>query len=165
MVAVVFVVRIVNLVAFVYQMGDDVPTSAAVSARDSEHSRRRVRLRRHLLPEHTSASMCFFPVSLSHSIQTSMSAFESRVQIASRSQHSHGKVWSLAIWANTNRPSTSTCSPLTSLVALFTISVWFIVVFGLVTSNIIYNTIHCYLEKIFMQLDDRASSTLATYVV
>ena len=97
MVAVVFVVCAVNLVSFVYQMGDDVPTSAAVSARDSEHSRRRVRLRHRILPEHTKDSMCFFPVSLSHSIQTSMSAFDSWVQIASRSQHSHGKVWSLAI--------------------------------------------------------------------
>ena len=77
-------------VAFVYQMGDDVPTSAAVSARDSEHSRRRVRLRRHLLPEHTRVRMCLFPAISSHSAQTSIINSESCVQIESISQHSHG---------------------------------------------------------------------------
>ena len=138
------------IVAFVYLMGDDVPTSAAVSARDSEHSRRRVRLRHHLLPEHTRVRMCLFPAISSHSAQTSMRAFESLVQIASRSQHSHGKVWSLAIWANTNRPSTSTCSPLTSLVAFFSISVWFIVVLNLFSYKKFVYSIYFHYEKIFM---------------
>ena len=90
MVAVVYVGCVVNLVAFVYQMGDDVPTSAAVSARDSEHSRRRVRLRHHLLPEHTRVRMCLFPAISSHSAQTSIIDSESCVQIESISQHSHG---------------------------------------------------------------------------
>lgn len=165
MVAVVYVGCVVNLVALVYLMCIDIPTSAAVSARDSEHSRRRVRLRRYHLPYHNHFSICFVPVNLSHSIQTSMIASESRVQIASRPQHSHGKVWSLANWANNNRPSTSTCSPLTSWVAFFTISVWFIVVLGLVVIQSFDSSLKGNLQKIFMQLDDWASSTLATYVV
>ena len=79
-------------VAFVYLMGDDVPTSAAVSARDSEHSRRRVRLRHHHRPLCLKHRMCFVPVILSHSTQTSMIALESRVQIESILQPSHGYV-------------------------------------------------------------------------
>lgn len=45
MVAVVFVVCVVNLVAFVCQMGVDIPTSAAVDGRDSDHRRRCVIVR------------------------------------------------------------------------------------------------------------------------
>ena len=77
-------------VSFVYQMGDDVPTSAAVSARDSEHSRRRVRLRHHLLSGHAKSRICFIPAISSHFLQTSIIDPESRVQIESISQHSHG---------------------------------------------------------------------------
>lgn len=47
MVAVVFVGCIVNLVALVYLMCIDIPTSAAVDGRDSDHRRRCVRLRHH----------------------------------------------------------------------------------------------------------------------
>ena len=43
MVAVVFVACVANLLAFVYLMGIDILTSAAVDGRDSDHQRRRVR--------------------------------------------------------------------------------------------------------------------------
>ena len=48
MVAVVFVGCVVNPVALVYLMCIDIPTSAAVDGRDSDHRRRCVRLRHSL---------------------------------------------------------------------------------------------------------------------